>query len=487
MKRTRTLKELSAVFGAVAIATSLGAWTCYAQPGTSPGRATIPYVATHSDAAQDMLWMANVDKEDVVYDLGSGDGRIVIAATRDFSARRAVGIEIDPKLILESRRNAEDAGIAERVEFLPGDLFKQDFRQATVVTLFLGHDPNIKLRPKMFSSLKPGTRIVSHQFGMGEWGPDKTLRVRTPVLGMIGIPVGPFTFNPHVPDYVGNERHFDSNDDRIHCWLIPARVSGIWRGKIKSPDGSMDCRIILHQRLSKVTGTFEVNGTTDLTGNVEAELWGDHLRFASTPYACRSQLRFDGHVHENTMRGTLAVTEQGKTRELQWQAQREPADLTGAWEWSYATGERMVTLRVERRDDGFIATYLDGRQSIPVTDFYDHGGGLYFTRLIGPDRHGGLRIAKDAGWLLGEGIVEDGQLKGQMEFYPSGSMAFEGTGGMKPPKPIVRDWTARRVESSRGPIIEEVQQDGADQPATAPESKAEGEKKPKHESEVRPQ
>ena len=112
--------------------------------------------------------MANVGKDDVLYDLGSGDGRIVIAAVRDFGARRAVGVENDPQRIRESRENATKVNVTDRVEFIQGDLFNAKFAQASVVTLFLGHGPNLRLRPKMFRTLKPGTRIVSHQFGMGE-------------------------------------------------------------------------------------------------------------------------------------------------------------------------------------------------------------------------------------------------------------------------------------------------------------------------------
>jgi SAM-dependent methyltransferase len=135
----------------------------------------IPFVATHHDTVRDMLWMAEVGEEDVVYDLGSGDGRIVIAAVRDFGARRAVGVEINPDLIQESRRAAQDAEVADRVEFIEGDLFAADFSEASVLTLFVGKRENLELRAKLYRELKPGTRVVSHQFGMGEWSPDKSL------------------------------------------------------------------------------------------------------------------------------------------------------------------------------------------------------------------------------------------------------------------------------------------------------------------------
>jgi len=126
------------------------------KPEAPPARSSIPFVATPYDTVRDMLWIADVGKDDVVYDLGSGDGRIVIAAVRDFGARRAVGIEIDAGRIRESRKNAEKAGLTERIEFIEGDLFTTDFREASVVTLFLGREPNIELRPKMLRILKPG-------------------------------------------------------------------------------------------------------------------------------------------------------------------------------------------------------------------------------------------------------------------------------------------------------------------------------------------
>ncbi|MHC4890891.1 MAG: class I SAM-dependent methyltransferase, partial [Planctomycetota bacterium] len=144
------MKILSSVLG-IGVVVAVLQWSCAgsAETNTLPVRSSIPYVATRSDAVRDMLWMANVGKDDVVYDLGSGDGRIVIAAVRDFAAHRAVGIEIDPNRIRQSRENAHKAGLTDRVELIQGDLFTTDFRQASVVTLFLGHKPNIKLRPKM--------------------------------------------------------------------------------------------------------------------------------------------------------------------------------------------------------------------------------------------------------------------------------------------------------------------------------------------------
>ncbi len=429
-------------------ANPVGAGVRCAETNTSPVRSSIPYVATRHDTVRDMLWMANVGKDDVVYDLGSGDGRIVIAAVRDFGARRAVGIEIDPELIRESRENAHKAGVTDRVEFIQGDLFTNDFRQASVVTLFLGHKPNIRLRPKMFSILKPGTRIVSHQFGMGEWQPDKTLTVRTVFLGMVGEMWNPFMDNPHVPDYTGNESHFGRSDTLL-IWIVPAPVAGIWRGKIETSQGPQDCQLIFHQRLSRVGGTFQISGQTKLAGDVHADIWGNHVRFWCTldampmPYG-QFEMRFDGHVNGDTMQGTLAVSEKDRLHESAWEAKRDKANFAGTWEWPCASGTRSVKLRIERRDSHLVATYQDRDQAVPVTDFYDCGGGFYFTLLIG--RQGdGVRITEDTGWLIGEGVLDHGALRGTIEFYPYGDM-HGVPGGREASRPVIQNWAPRLIK-----------------------------------------
>jgi SAM-dependent methyltransferase len=124
-----------------------------------------------------MLTVAEVTSRDVVYDLGSGDGRIVITAAKKFGAR-GVGIDIDPERIAESRRNARDAGVSSLVEFRLGDILNADVSKATVVTLYLVSSANLKLRPLLTRQLAPGARIVSHAFGMGDWPPDKVDRFR---------------------------------------------------------------------------------------------------------------------------------------------------------------------------------------------------------------------------------------------------------------------------------------------------------------------
>lgn len=393
--------------------------TGFAETTSPVGKSAIPYVATRNDAVRDMLWIADTGKEDVVYDLGSGDGRILIAAVRDFGARRAVGVDIDPERIREGRENAQKAGVANRVEFMQGDLFMADFREATVVTVFLGHSPNIRLRPLLFRSLKPGARVVSHQFAMGEWEPDKALTVRTAYLGMWGEVANPFTDNQYVPDYTGNESHFGSSD-KVTMWVVPAPVAGIWRGTIETTSGLQQWEVTLHQRLSKLSGTFLVSGETSASGYIHAEMWGDNVRFEcipeKVPYPLHRTMRFDGYADGDTIRGKAALGRGEAERSIK--LKREKTDLTGRWEWSAFPRSRTVGLNISKDDNRLIATFLDGSKSIPVSDFYDFGGGFYFTLLIGRGEQG-IVITEDTGWLIGEGVVDrDRSLKGSVEFYP---------------------------------------------------------------------
>jgi len=147
----------------------------------------VPFVRTPQALVDRMLQLADVDQDDVVYDLGSGDGRIPITAAQLFGAR-GVGIEIQPDLVLEARRNAEQAGVADLVEFRQGDLFEADLSDATVVTLYLLPDVNDRLRPKLLEELEPGTRVVSHGFDMDGWTPDDVVETQDTFLFLWTVP-----------------------------------------------------------------------------------------------------------------------------------------------------------------------------------------------------------------------------------------------------------------------------------------------------------
>jgi len=150
----------------------------------------VPFVATPTEVVDEMLRLADVGPADVLYDLGSGDGRIVLRAAQRRGAR-GVGIEIDGRLVAESREAAEKAGVTRLVEFRQQDLFGADLRDATVVTLYLFRRLNLQLRPKLLAELRPGARIVSHEFDMGDWKPDRTIAFRGRRLHLWIVPADP--------------------------------------------------------------------------------------------------------------------------------------------------------------------------------------------------------------------------------------------------------------------------------------------------------
>jgi SAM-dependent methyltransferase len=147
----------------------------------------VPYVPTSNTVVDAMLKLAGIKSADVVYDLGCGDGRIVVAAAKTYGAH-AVGVDINPLRIEEANANAKAAGVQSLVKFEENDLFDADIHTATVVALYLLPDINIKLRPKLLKELKPGTRIVSHTFDMGEWQPEKEERVDGAMIYLWTVP-----------------------------------------------------------------------------------------------------------------------------------------------------------------------------------------------------------------------------------------------------------------------------------------------------------
>ncbi len=162
---------------AVANATATPASSLTANQSASP-ELDVPYVPTHESIVDEMLAMAEVKGDDILYDLGSGDGRIPITAATRFGTR-GVGIDLNPERVKEANANAEKAKVTDKVKFIEGDLFKQDFNEATVLTLYLLPDVNLKLRPQILN-MKPGTRVVSHNYDMGDWKPEKSKTLKTP-------------------------------------------------------------------------------------------------------------------------------------------------------------------------------------------------------------------------------------------------------------------------------------------------------------------
>lgn len=171
-------RRMTFVFALCFVITAAFAPALMAQAQTGQLRSPdVIFVPTPQNVVEAMLKMANVKAGDIVWDLGSGDGRIPITAVQKFGAARATGIDIDPQRIKEATENAQKANVTDKVRFLNQDLFTSNFSDATVITLYLLPSLNEKLRPKLLSELKPGTRIVSHAFDMGDWKPEKTENV----------------------------------------------------------------------------------------------------------------------------------------------------------------------------------------------------------------------------------------------------------------------------------------------------------------------
>jgi tRNA G10 N-methylase Trm11 len=173
--RRRSHGSLNPAIQVAALAVAMMAALEAAQKPAAP-TPDIHYVPTSGRVADAMLKLARVTANDVVYDLGSGDGRIVIAAAKQFGAR-GVGVELDAELVKEARKNAMKAGVSDRVTFVQDDLFKTNLSDATVVTLYLSNSINMRLRSLLQQQLKPGSRVVSHRFEMGDWKPDATVRL----------------------------------------------------------------------------------------------------------------------------------------------------------------------------------------------------------------------------------------------------------------------------------------------------------------------
>jgi SAM-dependent methyltransferase len=253
----------------------------------------VVYIPTPHHVVAQMLRIAGVTKDDVVYDLGSGDGRLVIAAAKHYGAR-GVGVDIDSQRIQEGRANARNAGVTDRVQFLQQDLFTTDIREATIVTLYLLTKLNLQLRPKLLSELKPGTRVVSHAFDMGDWHPDQKLLV------------------PGSP-----------SDNMVYYWVIPADVAGQWRWSMPTSTGEQRYTLRLQQRFQQIDGTLSADGEEVPIAN--ATLTGDQLRFSAATAALDRQVTraFDGRVNGNTMQGRMEAQGEGAAGQYHWTAHRD--------------------------------------------------------------------------------------------------------------------------------------------------------------------
>lgn len=260
------------------------------------------FVPTPEEVVMEMLNTARVTQNDIVYDLGCGDGRIVITAAKVFGAR-GLGVDIDPVRIKESNENAQKIGVTDRVKFIERDLFKTDISEATVVFLYLLTELNIQLRPKLFKELKPGTRIVSHEFDMGDWKPDRTGVVRNVKL----------LYTPNYPT---------DKDVDFYYWVIPANVAGMWRWTMALSKGKQEYTLRLAQKFQEISGVVNVNGQE--IAITDARLTGDQLTFTLRDHTSKEKavIRFNGRISNDTIQG---LVEAGPSEQIyNWAARRNP-------------------------------------------------------------------------------------------------------------------------------------------------------------------
>ena len=228
------------------------------------------WIPTPTGLAERMLKSANVTKNDLVYDLGAGDGKIAILAAKQFNAT-AIGIEFNPDMAEYARKNVQLAGVSNKVSIITGDIFKEDFSKATVVTLYLLPALNIRLRPTILA-MKPGTRVVSNTFTMGNWTADQTVQSDSGHMG--------------------------------YLWIVPARVEGSWTiSGLPGLSNSHSLRLSILQQYQEITATLEVPGRTNSI-SIKGRLNGDQISFEYQDQA--GVLRsFVGSVENNMIKGSV--------------------------------------------------------------------------------------------------------------------------------------------------------------------------------------
>ncbi len=262
-----------------------------------PFTASVPYVPTPQNVVDRMLAIGQVGAQDYLIDLGSGDGRIVINAARRFGTR-GFGVDINPVRIEEANENARKAGVADRVGFQQRDLFDTDLSQATVITMYLLPRVNLALRPKLLD-LRPGTRLVSHDFDMGDWKPDEAARVPAP------------------EKYGGSGGESD-----IYLWVVPARAGGQWRLALPVSGKTQTYELGLEQKYQFLGGSVRLG---ERAGRIEnARLRGEQISFGFTLEVNGVPLRheFSGRVQDGRMSGEVRLSGARVAARVEWNAER---------------------------------------------------------------------------------------------------------------------------------------------------------------------
>jgi len=276
----------------------------------------VPFVPTPQEVVERMLEIAKVGPHDYLIDLGSGDGRIVVTAARKYGTR-GFGVDLNPERIRESNENARRAGVADKVAFYQRDLFETSLVEATVITMYLLPQVNIELRPKLLE-LRPGTRLVSHDFDMGDWKPDTYVTM-------------------DAKDKYGGAGGFSE----IYFWMVPARVAGVWRWELPVAGKPLAYELTLEQKYQVITGSASVGGRA--VRLQDARLRGDEVRFAFTVELNGSPVKheFTGKFAGDAATGSVQLSGARLQGQHDWSAQRTaPASSLGKDQRRFAHSPR---------------------------------------------------------------------------------------------------------------------------------------------------
>lgn len=255
-----------------------------------------PYVQTPQNVVDRMLQVARVGPGDYVIDLGSGDGRMVITAAKKYGAR-GFGVDLDRRLVQLANGLAARAGVGDRAVFYERDLYDTDLTAASVVTIYLLPEVNLMVRPKLLATLRPGTRIVSHDYNMGDWPPDQQMALDAP-----DKPVG------------------RDKTSKVFFWVVPANAAGKWRWRLPVAGKPADFELMVAQNFQTITGGVRVGGDAWMLEN--ARLSGVNISFTLNDPRVATRYEFAGRIAGHGITGTVRVTGATVQRLLEWDATR---------------------------------------------------------------------------------------------------------------------------------------------------------------------
>ena len=266
-----------------------------------------PYVQTPQNVVDKMLELARVGPKDYVIDLGSGDGRMIITAAKKHGAR-GFGVDLDRRPVVLSNRNAAKAGVTSRAVFYERDIYATDLSPASVVTIYLLPEVNLMMRPRLLKMLAPGSRVVSHDYDMGEWTPDVALTMDAP-----GKTVG------------------RDAKSKVFYWTVPGKASGRWSWQLPIDGKPRGFELVLNQNFQKIEGTLTSGGRAVKLEN--ARLDGENISFSATLDTAGTETRyaFSGRLFNHAITGEARVTRAGAATPYAWSAAR-----TEIWEPAHA-------------------------------------------------------------------------------------------------------------------------------------------------------